>query len=137
GALPRWRTERGMRKLSFGILVGIALTLAPAGAQRGEFVQTPWPSTNAPTLPARTVIHGTISHFAESAELSCTEIPATPASAREHALAAACRKAFGGGASAVKGSATVDGGACRSDPSQLDSGPRYKCTAPIGGRCRF
>jgi hypothetical protein len=82
-------------------------------------------------------MRGTISHFADDAKLCCTEITATPASVREDALVAACRKAFGTSASAVKGSTAVDNGACRADPSPQDSGPRYRCTVPISGRCRL
>src|SRR5215472_441076 len=101
-----------MQKLSWGILLGIVLLIVPAPAQRGEFVQTPWQSGSAPPPSSpRPAIRGTISSFADDAKLCCAEIAATPASTREDALAAACRKAFGVGASAVKGSATVDGGA--------------------------
>jgi hypothetical protein len=82
-------------------------------------------------------MRGTISHFADDAKLCCTEVAATPASVREDALVTACRKAFGSTASAVKGSSSVDSSACRADPSQLDSGPKYKCTVPVKGRCRF
>jgi len=126
-----------MQKASWGLLVCVALAIAPARAQRGEFVQTPWPSGSAPTLPSRTVIRGTISHFADDEKRCCAEIAATPAASRDDALATACRKAFGSGASAVKGSTTLDGGACKSDPRPLDTGPRYSCTVPISGRCRF
>jgi hypothetical protein len=126
-----------MRKLSWGVLVAFALLSGPAPAQRGEFVQTPWPSGSAPTGPVRTVIRGTISHFADDEQRCCSEIARIPAASREDALAAACRKAFGESASAVKGSTTLDSGVCKANPRPLDPGPRYSCTAPISGRCRF
>ena len=114
------------------LLLGVCLV--PVQAQRGEFVQTPWPRNELPA-PGRSTIQGRVQAIGNDADACCASIASTPAAIREDALMAACRKAFGRAAFAVKGSTSIDLHACRAELAPADAVARYQCTAPLVGRC--
>ena len=119
------------------VLSIVVLLATPAAAQRGQFVQTPWPSSSAPSASGRAVIKGTVENFANDPEMCCAGIGAAPASVRENALTVACRKAFGHDAAVQKGSTSIDLASCHSDVLPPQSDTRYRCNAPLIGSCRF
>ena len=117
-----------------GLALMIGLCLMPASAQRGEFVQTPWPKSALPTVGNYTV-HMRVQSAGDDAYACCASIAATSVANREDALMTACRKSFGPAAVARKGSTTIDLRACHVDVAPADAAVRYRCTAPLSGRC--